>query len=607
MIFKKGVGKMLSFIAEGLVLFDTEGRIILVNPHASLLLDYTAEELVSKHIDKAFGIYLDKKPLKSEDAIYHSIFKNKKPFYTPSGHVVYFESQTGRKFPVFVSAKQIDMDGINYGIVVFRDITTEKELEDYKINTAKKLAKLTPVLQKTAIGDFSTEIKIPAKEDEFTELFVGLSLMLDDLKEMDKTRQKTEKEKIEAIKSVESEKRKLAEDYSKKLEREVRLKTEELRRSNEHIETIIENLTSGLIEYDSNFTVLRINRAAENILGVKREDVVGKKIEPKNINNEEMVSLVEVSYPALSEKAKKIESSASGIEGEGIGVNEVAVHYPLDRDLQVITAPVTTPEAGTRKGFIKVIRDITREKVISRSKSEFISIAAHQLRTPLSAIKWALRLVIDGDIGPVSPSQLKLLKRGYDTNEKMIILVNDLLNVARIEDGRFGYEFKEDDIVETISSLVSSASILAKERNITLKFEKPKEEIQKFVFDSNRASLALQNLVDNAIKYTQPGGVVTVRVNKKGKYVEVQVSDSGVGVPADQLNRLFSKFFRARNVLRMQTAGSGLGLFIVKNIVARHGGEIRVESKEGEGTTFYFTLPMDKELIPKEEVVTEPM
>ena len=607
MIFKEGVGKMLSFIAEGLVLFDTKGYITLVNPHASLLLDYTAEELIGKHIDEAFGIYIDKKPLDVDHSIYNTVFKKNKSFYTPAGHVIYFESQTGRKFPVFVSAKQIDMDGGNYGIVVFRDITTEKELEDYKINTANKLAKLTPILQKTATGDFSAEVKIPPKEDEFTELFVGLSLMLEDLKEMEKMRSKMEAERIEAVKKAEAEKRKLAEDYTKKLEVEVKLKTEELLRSNKHIETILENLTSGLIEYDGNFTVLRMNRAAENILGVKREDVVGKKIEPKDINNKKITSLVEVSYPALSEKAKKIDASVSGIEGEGIGVNEVLIHHPLDRDLQVITAPIAAQGVNAGKGFIKVIRDITREKVISRSKSEFISIAAHQLRTPLSGIKWAIRLVIDGDMGPVSPSQLKLLKRGYDTNEKMIILVNDLLNVARIEDGRFGYEFKKDDIVETISTIVSGASILAKERNITLKFEKPKNKIDKFIFDSKRVSLALQNLIDNAIKYTQPGGIVFVGVSKKGKYAEVQVKDSGVGVPADQLNRLFSKFFRARNVLRMQTAGSGLGLFIVKNIIARHGGKIRVESKEGEGTTFYFTLPMDEDLIPKEEVVTEPI
>lgn len=607
MIFKKSVGKILSFIAEGLILFDTDGNIIFVNPHASLLLDYSAEELIGKHIDKTFGIYVDKKQIKEGESIYNTVLKESKSFYTPNDSVIYFENKTGKKFPVFVSAKQIEIDNNDYGILVFRDITTKKELEDYKTNTAKKLAELTPLLQKTATGDFTSNLNIPKEEDEFTELFVGVNLMLDDLIEMDKTREKIEKEKIEAIKTIEVEKRKLAENYSQKLELEVSIKTDELRRVNKHTETIIENLTVGLIEYDGDFTVLRINRAAENILGIKRKEVVGKKIKPSDINNQKIISLVEVSYPTLSKNAKKIDSSASGIKGVGIGVNEVDIHYPLDRNLQVITASISTSRLDERKGFVKMVRDVTREKVISKSKSEFISIAAHQLRTPLSAIKWALRLILDGDLGPISPPQLKLLKRGYDTNEKMILLVNDLLNVARIEDGRFGYEFKKDNITKIISSLVLDSSILVKERNISIQFEKPTEEIPEFTFDSNRISLALQNLIDNATKYTKPGGTIIIKINKDGDFVKIQVIDSGIGVPKDQISRLFSKFFRARNVLKMQTSGSGLGLFIVKNIITRHGGEINVKSKEGEGTVFYFTLPIKEELIPKEEVVTEPI
>lgn len=594
MAFKNGIGEMLSFIAEGLILFDSNGKITLVNPHASLLLDYTAEDLIGKHIDKAFGVYINNKKLEPTDTISYKLFKKHKPFYTLKGKVIYFENQTGEKFPVFVSAKEITMNEKPGGILVFRDITTKKKLEEYKKETAKKLAQLTPILQKTATGDFNVKLKIPIKEDEFTELLVGLSLMMDDLREIEKTRKK-----------VEGEKRKLSEEYSKTLEKEVEVKTGELMRAKAHTETIIENLTSGLIEYDSDFTILRMNRTAENILGVKRKDVIGKQITPKDINNKNLKSLAEISYPALSEKSKKIEQTVSGLSSEAVGVNEISIHHPLERELQIVTAPITTSESGAQKGFIKVFRDITREKIISRSKSEFISIAAHQLRTPLSAIKWAMRLIIDGDLGPLAPPQLKLIKRGYDTNEKMIILVNDLLNVARIEDGRFGYEFKKEDLFKTISNIVLNVSPLAKERNITLIFEKFKEEIKPFVFDANRTSLAIQNLVDNAIKYTPLGGTVTISVNKKGKYVEIRIKDSGVGIPDDQIARLFSKFFRARNVLRMQTAGSGLGLFIVKNIIARHGGEINVESKEGEGSTFYFTLPMDEELIPKEEVVTE--
>lgn len=605
MALENGIGKILSFIAEGLILFDTKGKITLVNPHATLLLDYTAEDIIGKYIDRVFDIYIDDKILGPKETISYKLFNKHESFYVPKNSVVYFKSQSGWKFPVFVSAKEITIKNKPGGILIFRDITTEKELEEYKINTANRLATLTPILQKTATGDFTEKIKIPTKEDEFTELLVGLSLMIDDLKEMEVVRKKAEEEKIKTIKSAEVEKRKLSEEYSKKLEKDVEAKTEELLRSKAHTETIIENLISGLIEYDSNFTVLRINRTAENMLGVSREEVIGRKITPKDVQDKKLKSLVEVSYPALSEKAHKIEKTASGVLDESVGVNEITIHHPLERTLQVITAPIITPESGTRKGFIKVFRDITREKMISKSKSEFISIAAHQLRTPLSAVKWAMRLIIDGDLGPLAPAQLKLIKRGYDTNEKMIILVNDLLNVARIEDGRFGYEFKEDDLLKTISSVLSNLTIPAKERNITLEFEKPSGGLAPFVFDSNKFSLALQNVVDNAIKYTPPSGVVKISVDKKGKYAEITVKDSGVGIPNDQLKRLFSKFFRARNVLRMQTAGSGLGLFIVKNIIARHGGKINVESKEGEGSTFYLTIPMSKDLIPREEVVTE--
>ncbi len=605
MALEYGIGKILSFIAEGLILFDTKGKITLVNPHATLLLDYTAEELIGKHIDRVFSVYMNKKILGSKESIAYKLFKKHESFYVPKNTVVYFKGQSEHKFPVFVSAKKITIKNKPGGILIFRDITVEKELEAYKINTANKLAKLTPILQKTATGDFTKKIKIPDKEDEFTELLVGLNLMIDDLKEMDITKEKAQEEKIKTIKTAEAGKRKLSEEYSKKLEKDVEEKTEELQRSKVHTETIIENLTSGLIEYDSDFTIMRINRTAENILGVKREKVIGKKITPKDISNKKLKSLAEISYPALSEKTHKVKKTASGVLDEFVGVNEITIHYPIERELQVVTAPIISPGFGTHRGFIKVFRDITREKVISRSKSEFISIAAHQLRTPLSAVKWAMRLIIDGDLGDLLPEQLKLIKRGYDTNEKMILLVNDLLNVARIEDGRFGYEFKKADFIKTVEEVISNVSILAKERNITLEFEKPKEYLDPFVFDANKMPLALQNLIDNAIKYTPPGGNVKVSIEKKGKYIEIRVKDSGVGIPNDQRKRLFSKFFRARNVLRMQTAGSGLGLFIVKNIITRHGGKIDVKSKEGEGSTFYFTLPIVEELIPKEELMSE--
>lgn len=362
-----------------------------------------------------------------------------------------------------------------------------------------------------------------------------------------------------------------------------------------HIEAIVENLTIGLVEYDRSYAIIRINRAAEEMLGVSRAEVAGVRIEPKLLNERAgWKSLVEVSYPALARSARRIDRNTSGIGADAV---EVSITHPLERDLEVVMLPL--PDASENAGgFVKMLRDITREKAIARSKSEFISIAAHQLRTPLSAVKWALRLVMDGDTGELNPAQEKMLARGYATNEKMIHLVNDLLNVSRIEDGRFGYRFERGAIEDIISSSIAGFSMNAAEHGVSVEYAPPPERIPPFAFDPDKVALAIQNLVDNAIKYTPPGGRVSVALAREDSYVKVTISDTGVGVPRDQIARLFGKFFRASNVIHMQTTGSGLGLFIVKNIVARHGGEIGVKSEENKGSTFWLTLPMDENLIP---------
>jgi len=593
-----GFGPLLSFIAEGLVLFDEKGTITLINPHASLLLDRTSDEIIGKGLDEIFDIYLDDNLLSNEKRVAHTVFGAGKHFVVPHGHTLYFQAKGGIRFPVFASAKVLTIHGETRGILVFRDISTEKALENYKKNTAEILSRLTPLLQKAATGDFSEKISIPEKEDEFTELMVGLALMMEDLRELKETRDKAEAEKIAAI----EDKRKLTEQYSKELEKKVEEKTRELNLSKVHIETVIENLTSGLIEYGSNFTVVRINRAAEELLGLEHRSVTGKQIKPEDTTDPKLESLARVSYPGLAPEVRKLSKEVTGMNNAE--VHEITINRPLEKELQVITAPIISPETGEMQGFIKVIRDITRERMIAKSKSEFISIAAHQLRTPLSAVKWAMKLVIDGDMGPLNIEQLQFLNRGYETNQKMIALVNDLLNVARIEDGRFGYVFEKANVLDVIESIINSSKLASKERNVEVELVKHTETLEPFVFDAEKLSLVIQNLLDNALKYTNSGGKVVMEVGTEGDYLKVKVSDNGVGVPKKQLDRLFSKFFRAENVIHMETTGSGLGLFIVKNIVNRHGGEIKVASEEGKGTSFTFTLPLKEALIPKEERLT---
>lgn len=243
---------------------------------------------------------------------------------------------------------------------------------------------------------------------------------------------------------------------------------------------------------------------------------------------------------------------------------------------------------------------------LDKLKSDFISVAAHQLRTPLSGVKWVLKLLLDGDLGAINEDQKGMLKRGYETNEKMIQLVNDLLNVSRIENGKFGYKFEKNDFMKLLSTLIENTVLPSKERNIEVRLENRAGTIPEFMFDPEKLLIALQNIVDNAMKYTLPGGNVTIVVERQGDYIEVKVTDTGVGIPKADIAKLFSKFFRAANVIHLQTDGSGLGLFIVKSIIMRHGGQIWVDSIEGKGTTFTVVVPVIAELLPKEEVPQGP-
>lgn len=228
---------------------------------------------------------------------------------------------------------------------------------------------------------------------------------------------------------------------------------------------------------------------------------------------------------------------------------------------------------------------------LDKLKSEFISVAAHQLRTPLSAVKWAVKMVMDGDAGQVNEEQKNLLDQGYKSNERMIVLINDLLDVSRIEAGKFEYEFVEGSIEELVDNLVQEFQQIVKHKSINLKYFRSDKPLPKVKMDPLKLRMVAENLIDNAIKYTPPGGKVEIVFKYYRNVIEFVVSDSGVGIPKDQLPQLFSKFFRAKNVMRMQTDGTGLGLFIAKKIVEKHGGMIWAESEEGKGTQMHFSLP----------------
>jgi signal transduction histidine kinase len=236
---------------------------------------------------------------------------------------------------------------------------------------------------------------------------------------------------------------------------------------------------------------------------------------------------------------------------------------------------------------------------LSQIKSQFVTVAAHQLRTPLSAMKWTLRLMLDGDMGELNGKQKEFLQQGYQTNEHMIRLVNDFLDISRIEEGRFGFHFKKIRIFDTLKKALdeSRAQALVSQVTLDLKIALPPD--LTIIADEDRVYTAMMSLIENAIRYNSKGGNVRVEALLRGDMVEVRVIDTGIGIPADEQSKVFSRFYRATNAIRRQTEGSGLGLFIVKNIIERHGGAVDIISEENKGTTVFFTLPVKENYINK--------
>jgi signal transduction histidine kinase len=244
------------------------------------------------------------------------------------------------------------------------------------------------------------------------------------------------------------------------------------------------------------------------------------------------------------------------------------------------------------RGVFREIRRREEVEKISQAKSEFISITSHQLRTPLSAIKGYLSMVLEGTYGGISERVKKVLENVYQSNERLIKLVNSFLDVSRIELGREELKLERVSIEDLISETVSEMEIEAKKKNLYLKFEKPKIALPKILIDRGRIKEVISNLIDNAIKYTQKGGITIKSQISNGK-CQISISDTGEGLTKEEISRLFESFSRGTAGAKFWTEGVGLGLYVSRKFVELHGGKIWAESEgKGKGSTFYIELPI---------------
>lgn len=225
-------------------------------------------------------------------------------------------------------------------------------------------------------------------------------------------------------------------------------------------------------------------------------------------------------------------------------------------------------------------------------KDEFISMASHQLRTPLTSVKGYISMVLEGDMGKVTPQQHDVLTEAFNSSERMVRLIGDFLNVSRLQTGKFVIDKNPVDLSAVVQGEVDSLQLIASTHNMKLEYLGEKKEIIMSI-DEGKVRQVIMNFIDNAIFYSHPNTTIIVKLEQTSNGMEFRVIDTGIGVPKEEQEMLFNKFFRAKNARKQRPDGTGVGLYLAKKVITAHQGKMIYSSTEGKGSTFGFVLPLD--------------
>lgn len=369
-------------------------------------------------------------------------------------------------------------------------------------------------------------------------------------------------------------------------------KKEELKESQEKLQSILDNVYEGIITINPKGTIDSYNKSSEKIFGYSLDEVLGK-----NVN-------MLMPEPYHKEHDGYLRNYMQGGEAKIIGIGREVQGKRKDGVIFPLYLAVT--EIKREKGilFVGVVRDLTEQKRFDTLKNEFVSTVSHELRTPLTSIRGSLSLIDSGAMGEVSPKISPLLKIALKNSERLILLINDILDIEKIESGKMEFELSEIEINEILNNAIESNDGYAKLHNVSLSFTHIAKNIIVYV-DGHRIHQVLSNLLSNAIKFSPTNEEVKVLVkeNIEENIVRVEVIDKGAGIPEEFRDRIFQKFAQADSSDTKQKGGTGLGLSITKAIIEKFGGNIGFNCPKEGGTIFYFELPIveDFEIIKSEK------
>lgn len=329
------------------------------------------------------------------------------------------------------------------------------------------------------------------------------------------------------------------------------------------ISSILANFIDPVIFIDQQRCLSLFNPAAKDVFGIEKDDI-GKNINDIDYKTAVLKSII------LTENENQ--------------PKEIFTEQNGDQKYYKALSTKVLNEKKEAIGILKLFYDLTKEKELDKTKSGFVAVAAHQLRTPLTATKWALDMLLNGEAGKIKTEQRSYIEAGLANNERMITIVNDLLIASRIEEGYLRLDLSECDIEKIVDELIRKNKI-----NAQTDFTK---NLPLILADKENLTMAIENILSNAADYSPNKEPVHIKAALDDNLLLLSITDNGIGVPEKDKKKLFSKFFRASNAIKTQPDGSGLGLFIAKGIVKAHGGDFLFNSQENKGTTVTLKLPL---------------
>ena len=348
---------------------------------------------------------------------------------------------------------------------------------------------------------------------------------------------------------------------------------------------ILSSMGESLIGVSGEGKILFMNQMATALVGLASGDAYGRSIDEvlPLYKNEELIK------PENSPIHRTIKENEMG---RIYLYDNIFTKDKNDRRFPIVlsSVPINQEYSAYDIASIVMFHDISTEKAVDRAKTEFVSLAAHQLRMPLTTIRWYVEMLLAGDRGAITPEQKEYIAEIEESNKRMIFLVNNLLNVSRVRLGTFSIEPVPTDLTKIVESVIAEFKPIITRKKMKIETE-INEGIKIFNADSNLMRVIFQNLVSNALKYTGDEGEIKISIGENNDRFFISVIDNGYGIPKDDQPKIFSQLYRAENVKTKEADGSGLGLFMIKTIIEEADGTISFNSEENKGTKFFVTFP----------------